>query len=313
MPQRPLRPLPNFGNMPGEARDLNFLTGKKKKNVFFCFISWKTSTFVTYITINYLEIMKKSLFLFAFGLLAVMPVQAQWDRIHTSTTISGVLGVLNNSIESAERKKQMEIRAQEKVQYEQSFRDAMEEAKSFEADGNWEEALNKYEEAAKLNCTYGYSDQKQISRKISGLYEKAGRTEDGPSILNNGKTILADYSKYRYVRENPVYVNKKESGTKIVRVACSNTETRLEMETEASSADHWAHISGKGYIKGNKGGKLTVEAAENITMAPAKTYIPWPYQKLRFVLIFPALPENATEFDFIVPSSNWQFKDIKCK
>lgn len=33
----------------------------------------------------------------------------------------------------------------------------------------------------------------------------------------------------------------------------------------------------------------------------------------RFVLIFPALPDNATEFDFIVPSSVWQFKDIKCK
>ena len=26
-----------------------------------------------------------------------------------------------------------------------------------------------------------------------------------------------------------------------------------------------------------------------------------------------ALPDNATEFDFIVPSSVWQFKDIKCK
>ncbi len=52
---------------------------------------------------------------------------------------------------------------------------------------------------------------------------------------------------------------------------------------------------------------------ENITVAPATTKIPWPYQKLRFALIFQPLPENATEFDFIVPSSTWQFKDIKCK
>ena len=84
------------------------------------------------------------------------------------------------------------------------------------------------------------------------------------------------------------------------------------MEVEAPSVDFWVAASGKGYIKGNKGGKMTLEGTENISVTPAKTYIPWPYQKLRFVLIFPALPDNATEFDFIVPSS-WQYKDIKCK
>ena len=72
-------------------------------------------------------------------------------------------------------------------------------------------------------------------------------------------------------------------------------------------------IKGKGYIKGNKGGKLELTGVENITVAPATTKIPWPYQKLRFALIFQPLPDNATEFDFIVPSSEWKFKDIKCK
>lgn len=257
--------------------------------------------------------MKKSLIVFALGLVAFMPAQAQWTHYDTSTTISSVFGVINHGIESAERKKQMEIHAREKAEYEQSFKDAMEEARNFEQQEKWEEALDKYEEAAKLNCNYEYSDQRQITRKINDLYVKAGRTEDGPSILNNAKTILADYSQYNYVRENPVYVNKKETTTKIVRVACSDKETRLEMETEASFANFWVAASGKGYIKGNKGGKLTLVATENVSMAPAKTYIPWPYQKLRFVLIFPALPDNATEFAFIVPSSNWQYKDIKCK
>lgn len=36
-------------------------------------------------------------------------------------------------------------------------------------------------------------------------------------------------------------------------------------------------------------------------------------QKLRFVLIFPPVPDNATEFDLIMPSTDWKFKDIKCK
>ena len=254
--------------------------------------------------------MKKNLLLFALGLLTFMPAQAQqWGNRKTPSTSDAI----NRNIESAKRKMQTEIHAQEKVQFEQSFKDAMESAKGYEEGECWEDALNKYEEAAKLNCKYDYSDQRQITRKINDLYVKAGRTEDGPSILNNNTTILADYSKYRYVRENPVYVNKKSTSTKIVRVACSDTETRLEMEFLGSYVNDGASIKGTTYIKGNKGGKLSLEGVENITMAPNSTRTPWPGQKLRFVLIFPALPDNATEFDLIEPSTDWKFKDIKCK
>ena len=257
--------------------------------------------------------MRKSLVSFALGLVTFIPAQAQWTHYDTQTAISGVFGAINHSIESAERKKQMEIFAQEKAQYEQSFKDAMESAKDYEGGEYWEDALNKYEEAAKLNCKYEYSDQRQISRKISDLYVKVGRTEDGPSILNNDKVTLADYSKYRYVRENPVYVNKKNTNTKILRVACSDTETRLEMEIVGGGVNGGWNVKGKAYIKGNKGGKKELVGVENITMAPATVKIPWPGQKLRFALIFEPLPEEAKEFDFIEPSTSWQFKDIKCK
>jgi hypothetical protein len=66
-----------------------------------------------------------------------------------------VFGIANAAIESAERKKEMEIQARQKVEFEQSFQDAMTEAKDFEAKENWEEALEKYEEAAKLDCKHG--------------------------------------------------------------------------------------------------------------------------------------------------------------
>lgn len=257
--------------------------------------------------------MKKNLIILALGLAAVLPANAQWTNWNTSSAISGVFGAINHSIESAERKKAMEIHAREKVQYEQSFKDAMESAKDYEGGEYWEDALGKYEEAAKLNCKYGYTDQMQITRKINDLYVKTGRTEDGPSILNNSKTILPDYSSYRYVRENPVYVNKKSTTTKIVRVACSDTETRLEMEFQGTHVNSGASIKGTTYIKGNKGGKLNLVGVENITMAPNATKTPWPGQKLRFVLIFPPLPDNATEFDLIEPSSEWKYKDIKCR
>lgn len=257
--------------------------------------------------------MKKNLLLFALGLVTVLPTKAQWTNWNTTSTINGVFGVLNHSIESAERKKAMEIQAREKAEYEQSFKNAMESARDYEGGEYWDDALIKYEEAAKLNCKYGYTDQMQITRKINDLYIKAGRTEDGPSILNNAKTILPDYSHYRYVRENPVYVNKKSTTTKIVRVACSDTETRLEMEFEGTYVNAGASIKGTTYIKGDKGGKLNLVGVENITMAPNSTKTPWPGQKLRFVLFFPPLPDNATEFDLIEPSSEWKYKDIRCK
>ena len=258
--------------------------------------------------------MKKSLVIFVLGILTYLPAQAQWTNYDTQKSINGVFGAINHSIESAERKKQMEIHAREKAEYEQSFKDAMEEAKNSEQAENWEEALNKYEEAAKLNCNYDYTDQHQITRKINDLYVKTGRTEEGPSILNNAKSILADYSQYRYVRENPIFVNKQGArGVGILRVACSDKETRVEMEFEVRKMNGYASVIGKTYIKGNKGGKKELMSVENITVYPAKTTIPWPYQKLRFALIFEALPEDAKEFDLIQPNSTWQFKDIKCK
>ena len=256
---------------------------------------------------------KRNILLFVWGLVMSLPVNAQsWNKWDTRSTISDVLGIASATIESSERKKQMEIEARQKVEFEQSFQDALTEAKAYEAQENWEEALEKYEEASKLNCKYGYTDQRTLTRKINGLYVKSGREEDGPSILNNAKTILSDYSQYRYVRDNPVYVNKKYTNTKIVRVACSDKETRLEMEHEYLQNNR-VNVWGTAYIKGNKGGKLGLVGVENIAMAPTSTTIPWPYQKLRFVLIFPPLPEEANEFDFIVPSSNWQFKKMKCK
>lgn len=257
--------------------------------------------------------MKKSLILATLSMVMMLPAHAQWDRVHTSIALSSVLGLAKQSIESAERLKEQEMLARQKVEFEQSYKDAITEAKDFEAKENWEEALEKYEEAAKLNCKYGYTDQRTLSKKITSLYVKGDREDDGPSILHNAKITLPDYSGYRYMRENPVYVNKKTTATKIIRVACSDKETRLEMEFEAYRPNASMFVKGTAYIKGNKGGKLPLESVENITLAPAETFVPWPYQKLRFALIFPALPDNATEFEFIVPSSVWQFKDIKCK
>ena len=244
---------------------------------------------------------------------ATVVAHAQWTNWDTQTTIRGVFGATNALIESAERKKQMEIEAQQKVQFEQSFKSTMAEAKELEGFEQWEDALDKYEDAASLNCKYGYVDQRNLTNKITSLYKKAGRDEPGPSILNNDKVTLSDYSGYRYMKENPIYTSKKNGTGRILRVACSATETRVEIECEALKANSGASIPGNTYIKGNRGGKLELTGVENITIAPATISIPWPYQKLRFALIFPPLPADATEFDFVAPKTVWMFKDIKCR
>ena len=103
--------------------------------------------------------MKKILLLATLGLLIAHPSNAQtWNKWDTRSTIDGVLNLGKAVIESAERKKEMEIMARQKVEFEQSFQDAMTEAKNFEGNQNWEDALAKYEEASKLNCKYGYTD-----------------------------------------------------------------------------------------------------------------------------------------------------------
>ena len=68
--------------------------------------------------------MKKNVLLLIVGLVIAVPTRAQsWNKWDTRSTISGVLNVANAAIESAERKKEMEILARQKVEFEQSFQD----------------------------------------------------------------------------------------------------------------------------------------------------------------------------------------------
>ena len=165
--------------------------------------------------------MKKQLLILVMALSA-LTTNAQWNNWHTTSAISGGLGLLGSLIESSERKKAMEIWEREKKQYQATFQGVYEEAKELEKQEKWSEALDTYEEVAKLNCDYGYTDQKNISAKITSLYAKAGRTEEGPSVVNNPSIVLSDYSKYRFTLQNPISKGKKDNTqTKILRISCS--------------------------------------------------------------------------------------------
>ena len=218
--------------------------------------------------------MKKILMMVLMAGIA-LSTNAQWNNWHTTQAISGGVGIIGSIIASSERKKAMEIFEREKAQYQPTFEKVYNEAKSLESEEKWADALDKYEE---------------------GLYEKAGRTEEGPSVLNNKTTILPDYTRYRFTALNPISKGKKDNTqTKIVRVSCSDTETRIELECEADMPNDELYIKSDTYIRGKGGDKLRLRSVENVTVAPVVTKIPWPYQKLRFALIFPALPITAED------------------
>ncbi len=138
------------------------------------------------------------------ALFVAMAVTATADWWETDRIVRGGLEGLGAILASQERQQQAEIFSREKARYEADFNDAYSHAKELEAAGEWERALEEYEQAATLNCQYGYTDQKAISKKITSLYSKAGRDDDGPSILNNSQITLADYSAYRYMQLNPI-------------------------------------------------------------------------------------------------------------
>ncbi len=134
--------------------------------------------------------MKKARFYMTLvALLAInMTMTAQFTEAERIT--HNVLNGLNSVLESQERKQKAELFAREKAQFKPAFDETMEEAREFEEEGKFADALAKYEEAAKLNWNYEYSDQRNLTRKITSLYGPAGRTEDGPSVLNNSKVTL---------------------------------------------------------------------------------------------------------------------------
>ena len=259
--------------------------------------------------------MKKARFYMTLVALVAINMTMAAQYTQTDRIARGVLNGINSVLDSQERKQRAEIHAREKVQYQPDFNAAMEEARELEEDGKYAEALVKYEEAAVLNWEYDYTDQRNITRKITSLYGPAGRTADGPSVINNDKVTLPDYSGYRFVRENPICKADKNAGNiQIVRVCCSDTETRVEFEYENDEAKAiYASVSSDTYIKGKKSGKLRIVQAQNVGVKPSRTLIEQPYQKLRFAVIFPPLSLEDREFELKMPGKYWNFKNIPCK
>ena len=254
----------------------------------------------------------KKILLTICAIVTSLACSAQWTQ--TDRTLQQLGDGLKAVLGSVERQQAAKLQAQQKAQYQETFNDAYETAKILEENGEYADALSKYEDAAKLNCDYGYTDQRKLSSKITSLYKVVGKTEEGPSILNNDKVTLSDYSAYRFVRENPICQAKKmRTDTRVLRVCLSDKETRIEFECENPYCPGAVSAHPKTYIKGNKGGKLGIVGTDNVELEPGKVIVPFPYQKLRYALIFPPLPAEATSFEVADGRGYWKFTDIKIR
>jgi hypothetical protein len=117
------------------------------------------------------------------------------------------------------------------------------------------------------------------------------------------------------MRENPICkIDKNAGNIKVLRVCCSDTETRVELEYENDEAKAiYASASADTYIKAKKSGKLRIVQVQNVGVKPNRALVEQPYQKLRFALIFPPLSLEDKEFELKMPGKYWNFKNIPCK
>lgn len=103
-------------------------------------------------------------------------------------------------------------------------------------------------------------------------------------------------------------------GLKIERVQINFAQTIVHFEYDNSAnRSGWVTISPNTYIISyNTGKKYRLAKAEGIPIEPQKYNFSSPYERIRFKLIFPALPKGTTQFNLIESeSSSWKFYGIK--
>ena len=284
--------------------------------------------------------MKKLLLIFCV-LLVTVQSQAQllwygnpfWYAVNRNTststanaaiaggTVLGVASIVGSTIirnqEIKAQKEAQERYDKEKVVQKGLFPAEITKADSLYNAGNYSLALQAYAGLAHNNDNYNedLGDQLHLINRIKDCNEKVGTVDENPGPINNLKARKTDYSEYTSDIESPVYIAKKKANfAQITRVSCNDKETRVEFEYQNTfNGEIGLGVNGKTYIKGKKSGKLQLRRLENITIAPAKTLVPYGRQTLKFTLIFPALDPRDDKFDFVEPKSDWKFDDIVCK
>lgn len=126
------------------------------------------------------------------------------------------------------------------------------------------------------------------------------------SSISSGNTSSASHViKYPSVR------NSTAKDLTIKSVTWEHDYTAVEIISKGIS--EWCNIDRNTYIMVD-GKRYTMTKAEDIKIAPDKTYFSYPGQEITFTLYFPAIPSSATSMDLIEsPNSSWKFYGIKIR
>ena len=154
------------------------------------------------------------------------------------------------------------------------------------------------------------SQVKQLKDFVYMITCSNERTAKASTTINNPtNTSYANIDIY-----NPKVLISPHDGIKITRVQVTSDQTIVDFEFDNSKTHSgWVTISPYTYIH-NAGTRYTMLKADGIPIEPEKHYFSAPNEKLKFQLIFPPLPNGATQFDLIESkTSTWKFYCIKLK
>ncbi len=148
------------------------------------------------------------------------------------------------------------------------------------------------------------------TEEIYGGSYNSGYNSSRTTEKNNGITERRNkiYGKFLY----PVVKNKTEKMSMIKSVTINKGYTAVEIKI-VNANNAWCNIDKNTYIVAN-GRQYTMTRAENIKIAPEKTYFSSAYDVLVFTLYFPAIPSNVTSIDLIESQdSPWKWYGIRLK
>lgn len=131
-----------------------------------------------------------------------------------------------------------------------------------------------------------------------------------------GSVSTGNISSASHMINYPSVRSSTAKGLTIRSVRWEHDYTAVEIISNGMTENgyyQWCSIDRNAYIMVD-GKRYTMTKAENIEIAPEKTYYSYPGQEIIFTLYFPAIPSSATSMDLIEsPNSDWKFYGIKIR
>lgn len=144
--------------------------------------------------------------------------------------------------------------------------------------------------------------------KCSNVEDKNNTNVSSNRIVDNSSDIYND----EIVVDKPMYSNNVRQMS-VEKVILSKGFTAVKLRYENKDNYKWVCIDKNTYIATLDGKQYTLTKADDIQIAPNKTYLIQGMSKT-FWLYFPPIPVSTTVFDLIEPGdSPWKFYGIKLK